>query len=182
MIKKTSEQERSLEKSKKLNEDLEKQVEFLEKSFKNTENDLFSVKKNNNNFSKFTKTRTKSEEKIAKLFAENLSLNKTVETLEQENKIFEKKIQELENSLEKQRNQVSLLKFETKRIKDDFSSRENLLIQQYSAEIKDKENLINRLSDEKDREFSQSRQKNQKLMVLNDLQSLISSHRSRLKK
>ena len=182
MIKKTSEQERSLEKSKKLNEDLEKQVEFLEKSFKNTENDLFSVKKNKNNFSKFTKTRTKSEEKIAKLFAENLSLNQTVESLEQENKIFEKKIQELENSLEKQRNQVSLLKFETKRIKDDFSSRENLLIQQYSAEIKDKENLINRLSDEKDREFSQSRQKNQKLMVLNDLQSLISSHRSRLKK
>ena len=105
-----------------------------------------------------------------------------METLEQENKAFEKQIQELENSLEKQRNQVSLLKFEIKRIKDDFSSRENLLIKQYSAEIKDKENLINRLSDEKDREFSQSRQKNQKLMVLNDLQSLISSHRSRLKK
>ena len=105
-----------------------------------------------------------------------------MESLEQENKSFEKQIQELENSLEKQKNQVSLLKFETKRIKDDFSSRENLLIQQYSAEIKDKENLINRLSDEKDREFSQSRQKNQKLMVLNDLQSLISSHRSRLKK
>lgn len=84
--------------------------------------------------------------------------------------------------MEKQKNQISLLKFEAKRLKEDFSSREKLLIKEYSAEIEDKENLITRLAEEKDRDFSQNRQKNQKLQVINDLQLLITSHKSRLKK
>ena len=106
-----------------------------------------------------------SDEKIIDLTQKNENLLKKLENLENDYKILEKNHNELENIKEKHKNQANFLKYEKKMLKETFDEKENSLRRRYEEELQNKENLIFKISEERDRSFSKKKQKEQKLNV-----------------
>lgn len=77
-----------------------------------------------------------------------------------------KKVANLEALLSKNKQQTEFLKFEKKKLKETFALKENQVIEQYESELKDKNELLCRLSEEREKEIEFQKKKEEKLQVI----------------
>lgn len=95
-------------------------------------------------------------------------MNQKIQLEKTENELIEsnKRVDYLESLLSKNKQETEFLKFEKKKLKESFALKENQVIKQFESELKDKDEILYRLNEERQKEIEFLKKKEEKIQVI----------------